>query len=68
MSGKAARNERRKALAGTINAIGIALLVAAVIQPTTTSSTPNVALSLLTFCLFVVSQWVVHYVLDRLED
>jgi hypothetical protein len=65
---KAARNERRKAVATTLNALGVALLVAALFQPFATGRTPSVALTATAFLLFIVFQFALHYVLGRLED
>lgn len=42
MSGKAARSERRKALAATINVIGTAVLIAAFVQPIASGDAPAV--------------------------
>ncbi len=65
---KAARNERRKALAATLNALGVALLAAALFQPISSGRLPNLALLAAAFLGFVVFQWALHYILGRLED
>lgn len=65
---KAARNERRKAFAATLNAIGVAALVAALFQPMATGRTPSLPLSIGALLAFVVFQVALHYVLRRLED
>ena len=65
---KASRNERRKAVASTANAIGLAFLVTALFQPLATGRTPHLGLSIAAFVGFIVSQWIAHYILSRLED
>ena len=65
---KTARNERRKAIAATLNTLSVALLVAALFQPISTGRLPNPALLAAAFMGFVVFQWALHYVLGRLED
>lgn len=65
---KAARNERRKALAATLNAISVAVLVAAIFQPVTVGRGLNAVTSAAAFLAFIVFQFALHYVLSRLED
>jgi|CXWL01.1.fsa_nt_gi hypothetical protein len=65
---KASRNERRKALATTLNALSVALLVATLFQPISTGRLPHAALLAAAVLGFVVFQWALHYVLGRLED
>jgi hypothetical protein len=65
---KAARNERRKAAAATLNAIGVAALVAGLFQPIATGRAPSLVVSVAAFAAFVVFQVALHYVLARLED
>jgi len=65
--GKAARNEQRKAVATTLNAISVALVVTAVLQPLTTRRF-DTGLALLSASAFLVSQLVLHYILSRVED
>lgn len=66
-SGKAARNERRKAFATTLNAFSVALVIAGVVQPFL-AGTPNIGVILGAAVLAVVLQVALHYVLERLED
>lgn len=65
--GKAALNERRKALATTLNAFSVAGVIAGVVQPMIAGDSD---LSVLagSIVLFVALQIVLHYVLRRLED
>lgn len=65
---KAARNERRKALAATLNAISVALLAAAFFQPIATGRPPDSVLSAFAILVFVALQAAAHYVLTKLED
>lgn len=65
---KAARNERRKAVAALFNTLSVALMVAALFQPISTGRIPNPALLGAALLGFVVFQWALHYVLGRLED
>jgi len=65
--GKANRNARRKALATTINAVSVALVISAVLQPLT-SEALDLARVVLTAGLFLVLQVVLHDVLARVED
>ena len=64
---KAARNERRKAIATTCNAVSVALIVSAGLQPLTAGhfSLPNFVSAT---AAFVALQAVLHYVLTTLED
>jgi len=64
---KAGRNERRKAVATTLNAISVALLVTAVLQPLSARHF-DFGVVLLSATAFLVSQGVLHYVLGRVED
>lgn len=65
---KAARNERRKAMAATLNALSVALLVATLFQPISTGRLPSPALLAAAVLGFVVFQAALHYILGRLED
>lgn len=65
---KAARNERRKAIAATLNALGVALLAAAFFQPIATGRAPKISLSLVAILVFIALQAIAHYMLSRLED
>jgi hypothetical protein len=65
--GKANRNERRKALATTLNAASVAVVISAVLQPLTTGNL-DLARVVLATGVFVVLQAVLHYVLARVED
>ncbi|MEQ1618352.1 MAG: hypothetical protein ABL883_08410 [Terricaulis sp.] len=65
---KAARNERRKALAATLNGISVATLVAAFLQPIATGRPPDAAAMAAAFAAFIVFQAALHYILKKLED
>ncbi|MGD9966349.1 MAG: hypothetical protein AB7T59_07500 [Hyphomonadaceae bacterium] len=65
---KAARNERRKALAATLNALSVAAIVAALFQPFAAGGNPSLELTLTAMAFFVVFQNLLHYVLRRIED
>ena len=65
---KAARNERRKALAATFNAISVAVLAAAFLQPISTGRLPQLTTIAIAFVAFIVFQAGLHYILLRLED
>jgi len=64
---KAGRNERRKAMATTLNAISVAVLVTMVIQPAATNHFSGAGFPLAVFA-FLVLQLLLHYVLGRVED
>lgn len=65
--GKANRNERRKALATTLNAASVAVVISAVLQPLA-SGNLDLARVVLATGVFLVLQIVLHYVLARVED
>ena len=65
---KAARNERRKALAATLNAISVATLGAAFLQPIATGRAPEAATMATAFMAFIAFQAALHYILSKLED
>jgi crotonobetainyl-CoA:carnitine CoA-transferase CaiB-like acyl-CoA transferase len=65
--GKAGRNERRKAIATTLNALAVALVISAVVQPLT-SGHLNKGLVAGALGFFLVLQGLLHYVLARVED
>jgi hypothetical protein len=65
--GKTNRNERRKAITTTLNALSVALVISAVLQPLTVGSL-DIARVVLVTGLFLVLQVVLHYVLARVED
>jgi hypothetical protein len=65
---KAARNERRKALATTFNAISVAILVAAFLQPIALGRAPVATPMGAALIVFIVFQAALHYVLGRIED
>ena len=65
---KAARNERRKAAAATLNALSVASLATALFQPVATGRMPQLSLLLVAFGFFIVMQWAAHYILNRMED
>jgi hypothetical protein len=66
--GKAACNERRKALAATINVVGTAVLIAAFIQPLASGDAPSVRPAVAATAFFFVCQGIVHYILGLIED
>jgi len=65
--GKAARNERRKAIATTCNAMSVALVISIIIQPLNTGHV-DLASTLAALGAFVVFQGLLHYLLGRVED
>ena len=65
--GKANRNERRRALGATLNAMSVAVVISAVLQPLT-SGKLDIERVVLATGVFVVLQIVLHYVLARVED
>ncbi|PXA79627.1 hypothetical protein DMC25_21650 [Caulobacter sp. D4A] len=65
--GKAARNETRKAVATTANALSIAMLITAAIQPMT-SGRPLGFGAFVAAAAFIVLQGLAHYVLRKVED
>jgi len=64
---KTARNEQRKAVANTCNAVSVALLISVGLQPLMAGhfSPPNFISAVVTF---IALQVVLHYVLKTLED
>ena len=65
--GKANRNERRKALATTLNAMSVAVFISAVVQPLS-SGRFDLARMIVATAGFVVLQALLHYALTRVED
>ena len=65
--GKAARNETRKAVATTGNALSIAMLVTANLQPVL-SGRPVGLGGVVAVVAFVALQGLAHYVLRKVED
>ena len=65
--GKAYRNERRKALATTLNAMSVAVAISGVLQPLS-SGRFDFARMILATAGFVVLQTLLHYALTRVED
>lgn len=65
--GKATRNERRKAVATTLNALAVAVVISAVVQPLTLGRFELVR-SVWSAGGFLVLQGLLHYVLGRVED
>ncbi|EJL34543.1 hypothetical protein PMI01_01600 [Caulobacter sp. AP07] len=65
--GKAARNETRKAIAATANALSITLLVTIWLQPVLSGRPAGLAAPLATL-VFVALQGAAHYVLRKVED
>ena len=66
-AGKAARNEARKAIATTANALSITLLVTLWLQPMLSGRAAGFT-GPLALAGFIVLQGVAHYVLNRVED
>ncbi|MGR4864834.1 hypothetical protein [Caulobacter sp. LARHSG274] len=64
---KAARNERRKAVATTLNALAVAAVISAIVQPLISG---HIDWARVTGALgaFLVFQSLLHYVLTRVED
>jgi hypothetical protein len=65
--GKAARNETRKAIAATANALSITLLVTIWLQPMLSGRPAGLA-GPLAALVFVALQGAAHYVLRKVED
>jgi hypothetical protein len=65
--GKTGRNERRKAVATTLNAVAVAIVISAVVQPLSSGRVDwgRVAGAVGAFLVF---QGLLHYVLTRVED
>jgi hypothetical protein len=66
-AGKANRNARRRAIATTLNAMSVAVVISAVFQPLT-SGNLDIERVVLATGVFIVLQIVLHYVLARVED
>jgi len=66
-TGKAARNETRKAVATTANALSITMVVTAWLQPML-SGRPIGLAGPFAAAAFVVLQGLAHYVLRKVED
>lgn len=64
---KAARNERRKALATTLNALSVAGLITTAVQPVIAGQFKPVQAGVAVFA-FVVAQALLYYILGRMED
>jgi len=64
---KAARNERRKAIATTCNAVSVALFVTAGLQPLM-AGRYNLFSAIAAAVGFVAFQGVLHYILRQVED
>lgn len=65
--GKAARNEARKAVATTSNALSITMLVTASLQPMLTGR-PMAAGAMVGLAAFIALQGLAHYILRKVED
>jgi len=65
--GKAARNEMRKALATTGNALSIAMLVTVFLQPVSSGRAVGLA-GVSAVAAFIALQVAAHYVLRKMED
>lgn len=66
--GKAARSERRKALAATLNALSVAPIVTAVLQPATTGKAVEVIGAIVAALVFIATQAALSYILGTIED
>lgn len=66
-SGKAARNERRKAFASTCNTVAVAFFVSALLQPVTGGQLRWISM-IGALVGFVALQGFLHYILGRVED
>jgi hypothetical protein len=66
-TGKAARNERRKAVATTCNAVSVAFFITAGLQPLM-AGRYNLLGALAAAVAFVAFQGVLHYILGQVED
>ena len=66
-AGKAARNEARKAIAATANALAITLFVTTWLQPILSGRPVGLA-GPIAAVVFVVLQGAAHYVLRKVED
>lgn len=64
---KAARNERRKAVATTCNALSVAFFVSAGLQPLLAGRF-NLSSAIALSAAFVALQAILHYILRQLED
>lgn len=64
---KVARNERRKAVATTCNALAVAFFISAFLQPLI-SGHPNLLAMASALVVFVVLQASLHYILGQVED
>lgn len=65
--GKAARNEQRKAIATTCNALSVAFLVSAFLQPMVLGQ-PKPFVLMGALIGFVAFQGALHYALTKVED
>jgi len=66
--GKLARNERRKAAAGTIFTMGMAVLVGVSVPPLAAGYALEPGLLFIAVLAFVATQVAGHYILQGLED
>lgn len=64
---KSARNERRKALATTCNAVSVALFISAGLQPLMAGRF-NLSGVIAVTTLVVALQFALHYILREVED
>ncbi len=64
---KAARNERRKAFATTLNAVAVSVFVYAILQPVMSGRLDLASLGG-ALAAFIVLQGVLHYILKQVED
>jgi hypothetical protein len=65
--GKAARNERRKAAATTLNALSVAFAVTTVLQPILNGRI-NLPMALAAMIGVIVFQALIHHILSSIED
>lgn len=64
---KAARNERRKAFATTLNAVAVSIFVYAILQPVMLGRLDLASLGR-ALAAFIVLQGVLHYIPKQVED
>jgi hypothetical protein len=64
---KSARNEQRKAIAATCNALAVAFFVSALLQPVVTGQFSLVGM-IGALLGFIVLQGALHYILAKVED
>lgn len=65
---KTAPNERRKAMATTFNALSVAPIVTAVLQPALTGKAVDVIGAIVAALVFIATQAALRYILGTIED